>query len=219
MDAFISARRLRFAPCSVALVLAACSLAATGAQAQERHDRRGHEAGRPYRTPHMVFDNRYHHGHYYPAPGYAVTALPPGYAIVRFHDRRFFFHGGVWYQPSGPGYVVVRPPAGIIVPVLPPAYSTVLVGGIPYYYANEVYYVTAPGGYTVVNPPAGGEYVEAPPPPQPAPPVPPQQSAPPSQQASSGMWYYCESAKAYYPYVGNCPEPWKQVPASPQQPR
>jgi len=26
-------------------------------------------------------------------------------------------------------------------------------------------------------------------------------------------WYYCQSAGAYYPYVGTCPEEWVPVPA------
>jgi hypothetical protein len=30
-------------------------------------------------------------------------------------------------------------------------------------------------------------------------------------------WYYCESSRAYYPYVGACPEGWKQVPATPAE--
>jgi len=28
-------------------------------------------------------------------------------------------------------------------------------------------------------------------------------------------WYYCPSAKAYYPTAPTCPEPWVEVPASP----
>jgi len=28
-------------------------------------------------------------------------------------------------------------------------------------------------------------------------------------------WYYCDSAKGYYPYVTQCPEPWRVVPAIP----
>ena len=28
-------------------------------------------------------------------------------------------------------------------------------------------------------------------------------------------WYYCDAAKAYYPYVPSCPAGWTQVPASP----
>jgi hypothetical protein len=41
-----------------------------------------------------------------------------------------------------------------------------------------------------------------------SPPVP---VAPPPTQ----YWYYCEPAKAYYPYVATCPAPWQQVAATP----
>jgi hypothetical protein len=36
-------------------------------------------------------------------------------------------------------------------------------------------------------------------------------SGPPPQQ----YWYYCASARGYYPYVGSCPEQWRAVPATP----
>lgn len=32
---------------------------------------------------------------------------------------------------------------------------------------------------------------------------------------NSGVWYYCEKAGAYYPYVKTCQDGWKQVPAQP----
>ena len=38
-----------------------------------------------------------------------------------------------------------------------------------------------------------------------------QPSGPPPQQ----YWYYCDSARGYYPYVSNCPEQWRAVPATP----
>lgn len=31
----------------------------------------------------------------------------------------------------------------------------------------------------------------------------------------SGSWFYCDSAKGYYPYVAQCPEPWRRVSATP----
>ncbi|HEY3699428.1 MAG TPA: hypothetical protein VGK97_08860 [Spongiibacteraceae bacterium] len=31
-------------------------------------------------------------------------------------------------------------------------------------------------------------------------------------------WYYCDSARNYYPYVSNCPEGWRAVPAQPSNP-
>ena len=43
----------------------------------------------------------------------------------------------------------------------------------------------------------------------------PQTNAP--AQSPSQLWYYCDSAKGYFPYVSSCPEAWRPVPAqSPQ---
>jgi hypothetical protein len=33
---------------------------------------------------------------------------------------------------------------------------------------------------------------------------------------ANDLWYFCQPAKAYYPYVSSCPVPWQQVPAQPQ---
>jgi hypothetical protein len=33
----------------------------------------------------------------------------------------------------------------------------------------------------------------------------------------SGFWYYCEGAKAYYPYVKECPAGWQRVVPQPAQ--
>jgi hypothetical protein len=158
----------------------------------------------PYRTPHWVFDDRFHHDHFYPSLGYSVSVLPEGHVALNFRGGRYFYHAGVWYQPSGVGYVIVRPPVGIVVPVLPPAYTTVWIGGIPYYYANDVYYVAAPGGYAVAEPPASA--VATAPAPLAAAPTP-----------AAGNWYYCDSTKSYYPYVAECKEGWRTVPATPPQ--
>lgn len=103
----------------------------------------------------MVLDRRYDHNHYYPSPGHSVKTLPPGHRIVPYRDRRFYFHGGVWYRPSGPGFVVIRPPIGVRVPILPPYYTTIWVAGVPYYYADGVYYAWRPAErtYVVSEPP------------------------------------------------------------------
>jgi len=192
-----------------AAFLAAALLSVSLAHAQERRERREHERER-FQTPHWVFDDRFHHNHYYPAVGYAVDVLPTGNVVVNFRSGRFWFHSGVWFQQAGPRYVVVRPPVGVLVPVLPPAYSTVYVAGVPYYYANDVYYIQQPGGYAVAEPPMMAS--QNPPPPATA----PTSTAPPS---SPGTWYYCASAKAYYPYVTECKEGWRSVPATPPQAR
>ena len=204
----------RFARAGMAAALAVTAfLPLAPASAQEhRHDR---ERDR-YQTPHWVFDDRYHHGHYYPSVGYSMTVLPAGNIAISFRGGRFFFQSGVWFQPARSGYVVVRPPVGIVVPVLPPAYTMVWAGGAPYYYANDVYYMQAPGGYAVAAPPAQAAQMAADQPPAPVAPPPPAGTAPGAAGPSaSGTWFYCESAKGYYPYVSDCKEGWRSVPASP----
>lgn len=37
-----------------------------------------------------------------------------------------------------------------------------------------------------------------------------------SSSARPGFWYYCASAREYYPKVGTCAEPWIAVPPRPQ---
>ena len=188
----------------IASVFLATTLVSGGVFAQHRERER-------FGTPHWVYDSRFHHNHYYPALGYSLAVLPPGNIALTFRTGRFFFHSGVWYQPGPGGYVVVRPPVGIVVPVLPPSYTTVWAAGTPYYYANDVYYVQTPGGYTVAAPPTVAED-SAPPPPASQPPV---AAAPPPSGPPSNSWYYCESSRAYYPYVNECKEGWRQVPATP----
>ena len=214
----------RLAAAAIGAVTLALLLSAT-ATADEHRDRR-HEAGEPYRAQHWIYDDRYHHGHYYPTIGYSVGALPPGYIALNFSNRRLFFQGGVWFAPAGTGYAVVRPPVGVVVPMLPPAYATVRIAGVPYYYANDIYYTAVPGGYAVSAAPAATAYTEMPPaaaPPAQAPQAPPASSVVSSAisapQAAGGMWYYCEASRAYYPYVAECKEGWRPVPAIPPQPR
>lgn len=147
-----------------ALTVATPALADRDVRGGGRHDR-GHE----FRSPHWVFDDRFHHDHYYPRVGYSLAILPPGYLDIRYRDRHFYFDAGVWFVRSGAGYVVAMPPAGVVVPILPPAYTTVWIGGVPYYYANRIYYTTAPDGYVTVAPPAGDEDAAVAPPPPPTP--------------------------------------------------
>jgi hypothetical protein len=117
-----------------------------------------------YDTHGQVLDSRYNHGRYYPPVGTVRPALPPEYHPYFHGGSPYYFSGGIWYAPRGPGFVVVAPPLGLVIATLPPYYSTVWIGGVPYYYADNVYYSWQPqdNGYSVVDPPGD---VDAPSPP------------------------------------------------------
>jgi len=70
--------------------------------------------------------------------------------------------------------------------------------GYPYSYAYPYWYYAAPSyPYPAPLQDPSSVYIER----QPAP-------AAPTQT----YWYYCPSAKAYYPTVRKCPEAWIKVP-------
>lgn len=103
----------------------------------------------------QVLDSRYNHGRYYAPVGTVARSLPYDYRPYYHRGSPYYFSGGVWYAPRGPGFVVIAPPPGLVISVLPPYYSTVWYGGVPYYYADNVYYTAQPdqSGYAVVAPP------------------------------------------------------------------
>jgi hypothetical protein len=112
-----------------------------------------HEFARErFHTPHWVFDDRFHHNHFYPALGYSVAVLPAGNVAVNFGGGRFWFHSGVWFQ-QGPrlcrGQAARRNRGSGLAARLHHGVGR----GVPYYYANDAYYSAAPGGYVVANPP------------------------------------------------------------------
>jgi len=130
----------------------AASLAAglAAADPRDEHPRRGPSA-------HEHVDARFSHNHPYYNRGYVVRDLPRDRIIINRGPNRFFYSGGMWYEPRGASFVVVAPPIGVFVPVLPPFYSTVWFGGVPYYYANDTYYMWSAqdNGYEVVDTPSG----------------------------------------------------------------
>jgi hypothetical protein len=122
--------------------------------------------GRPaYDGRGQVLDGRYNHGRYYPPVGTVRPALPEGYRPYYRGGNPYYFSGGIWYAPRGPGFIVVAPPPGLVISVLPPYYSTVWLGGAPYYYADNVYYSWQPdqNGYAVVDPPDNADAPSPPP--------------------------------------------------------
>lgn len=113
-------------------------------------------------------DSRHFHNRYYPPRGLVFDHIPRNHVVVPYRDTKYYFHGGVWYRPSGPRFVVVAPPVGLSISLLPPYYTTVWVGGVPYYYADGVYYAWRPieRTYVVVDPPEEKEVVALPPEPE-----------------------------------------------------
>lgn len=89
-----------------------------------------------------------------------------------------------------------------------------IVGGVYYWYPRPLYPYPDPfvPPVYIEQPPV----VVAPAVPQQTPPPPPPPQAP--AQAATGTWYYCDSAKSYYPYVADCPGGWRAVPATPNAP-
>jgi hypothetical protein len=88
--------------------------------------------------------------------------------------------------------------------------SIVLGFGPAYYWGPYPHWHYYPPPYVVYSPPPVVV--------QEAPPVYVQQTPPPpapSAQAAESYWYYCQSAGAYYPSVGTCPEEWVKVPPRP----
>ncbi|MFY9316481.1 MAG: hypothetical protein WAO95_13100 [Burkholderiales bacterium] len=73
-------------------------------------------------------------------------------------------------------------------------------GGWPYYDGYPGYY--APSVY--VAPAVAPVYVEQPP-----------VYVEPVPRAPEAFWYYCPSARQYYPQAQSCPEGWTRVPPSP----
>jgi len=105
-------------------------------------------------------------------------------------------HGGGW-RFGGPAWWGVGLGLGL-------GWEAARIGG-PYYYPAYPVYEYPPVYYYPDSP--STVVIQSPP-------VAVQAGAPPSAQ-SAPNWYYCNSAKGYYPYVPQCPEPWRIVPATP----
>jgi hypothetical protein len=134
------------------------------AQAKEQHRESPKvRQPQPKPPPGHVLDKRHGHNHYYPPRGHVVPVLPPAHRVIHHHHVAYHYHGGIWYRPSGPHFIVVLPPVGIYVPVLPPFYTILWVRTIPYYYAAGVYYTWAPAhhSYVVTEAPPEADIREA----------------------------------------------------------
>jgi len=85
-----------------------------------------------------------------------VPRLPRSHQEYAYQGTRYYGHGGVYYRPSGHGYVVSRPPRGMFIRGgLPLGFATLVVAGLTYYTLAGIFYRPAPNGYVVVDAPAG----------------------------------------------------------------
>jgi hypothetical protein len=142
---------------TLAVLLLAAAGAATAAGNPYRDRQSDRQGGHQQQHQDSRVDNRYNHNRSYPVRGYRTSHLPSGYYSTRYRGSPYYFHGGAWYRPYGPRYVVVAPPFGLGLSVLPPFYTTVWFGGAPYYYADDTYYQYRPERreYVVTEPPPG----------------------------------------------------------------
>jgi hypothetical protein len=96
------------------------------------------------------------------------------------------WHGGGGWHSGGPRVFI--------------GFSPAYYWGSPYWYYPPPAYGYAPPVVVQEQPPV---YVQQPP----AAPAPPAPSA-----SAPSYWYYCASAREYYPRVETCPETWVKVP-------
>jgi hypothetical protein len=134
---------------------------------------------------------RYHYG----KPGVRVGIVigGPVYGPYWYPGPYYFprYYPWRYYYPYPPAYY---PPPAV---TYPPAVITV-PGSPPPLYVEKRYSSGAAQSPAPQGPAAQGPEAQA------------------AQQAPT--WYYCPSAKGYYPYVRDCPEGWQAVPPHPPPP-
>ena len=87
-----------------------------------------------------------------PAPRHdqIVMKLPAGCKPVVVRGRKFFYHGGDFYQKAKGGFIIVNAPIGALVVNLPYGHTRHIHGGVAYVQYNGTYYRETAHGYTVV---------------------------------------------------------------------
>ncbi|MGA7932351.1 MAG: DUF6515 family protein [Kovacikia sp.] len=92
-------------------------------------------------------------GGYYTPPGWGLAGLatglaigatlttpPPYYTPVVVEGNNYIYSDGVFLQPSGSSYVVIKPPIGAVVPSIPDGCTTTDIGGVVYYDCSGIIY-------------------------------------------------------------------------------
>ncbi len=98
--------------------------------------------------------------HYYGRPHYGAVlrTVPAAARVIRFNQRAYRLHEGVYYVQRGNEYVVVRPAAGLRIRMLPNGAVRTVVRGATYHYYYGVFYAPVndvPGEFQVVDAPVG----------------------------------------------------------------
>ncbi len=72
--------------------------------------------------------------------GSTVATPPPYYSTVYVGSTTYIYSDGVFLQPSGSSYVIVKPPVGVVVTYLPEGCKTVQINNATYYNCSDIYY-------------------------------------------------------------------------------
>ena len=72
--------------------------------------------------------------------GSTIETPPPYYSTVYVSSTPYIYSDGVFLQPSGSSYVVVKPPVGVVVTYLPEGCKTTQVNNTLYYNCSNIYY-------------------------------------------------------------------------------
>ena len=94
-------------------------------------------------------------GPYWHPAGFFVATMFATAIMISIANQNYYYYEGVYYSPSGSGYVVVNAPPGATITVLPSDYTTVLVSSSTYYYYGGTFYLLSGGSYLVVEAPVG----------------------------------------------------------------
>ena len=72
--------------------------------------------------------------------GATIATPPPYYSTVYVGSTTYIYSDGVFLQPSGSSYVVIRPPVGAVVTYLPEGCTTVQIDNATYHNCSDIYY-------------------------------------------------------------------------------
>ena len=72
--------------------------------------------------------------------GAAISTPPPYYSTVYVGSTTYIYSDGIFLEPSGSSYIVVRPPVGAVVTYLPEGCEIIQLNNANYYNCSNIYY-------------------------------------------------------------------------------